>query len=201
MRLGKIVKSTSHADYICQIYAPGDVENLPKVQDYAFGSFVRIALDTEQLSWLVGLIYDTVLLNPDFGRLGPRLSPPSELAVFSPDYLNEKVTVVGVIAIGMIDESGKVFQGVPPFAANSDAVVETLTDEQIRLFHRGNPSWKISYLPYLLAKNTPEARYLLQNVLGQLRTLCNDIDQARVINLMADEISWQTQIAPLGGLS
>ena len=36
------------------------------------------------------MIYNTILMNPEFGSLGPRLSPKSELEIFSPDYLNEK---------------------------------------------------------------------------------------------------------------
>ena len=91
--LGKIVQSKTYTDYVCQLYSPGEVETLPSPTDYAFGTFVRVPLDTEK-DHLVGVIYDTVLLNPDFGNL-PRLSPAPDLAVFSPDYLAEKVTLVG----------------------------------------------------------------------------------------------------------
>jgi len=70
---------------------------------------VRVALNDDR--WLVGLIYDTMLFHPGFGRLGPRLSPEPELAVFSPDYLNEKATLVGITAVGMMDGAGNVGQG------------------------------------------------------------------------------------------
>ena len=89
MLIGKIIKSNSHTDYICQVYGHSEVEVTPTADDYAFGTFVRTAQEDDR--WLVGIIYDTVLFNPEFGRLGPRLSPEAELSIFSPDYLNEKV--------------------------------------------------------------------------------------------------------------
>ena len=91
VRLGKLIKSNSHIDYVCQIYGPGEVEAPPAPADYAFGTFVSIPLDNAAND-LIGLIYDTQLFNPDFGNLGPRLSPVPDLAAFSPDYLAEKIT-------------------------------------------------------------------------------------------------------------
>ena len=88
MPIGKLIKSDAHTDYVCQVYGPGEVETPLTRGDYAFGTFVRIALSDDRCP--VGLIYDAVPFNPDFGRLGPRLSPEPELTVFSPDYLNEK---------------------------------------------------------------------------------------------------------------
>lgn len=64
MRLGKIIKSNSHPDYICQVYAAGEVGQPPARQDYAFGTFVRVELGGDR--WLVGIIYDTMLFNPEF---------------------------------------------------------------------------------------------------------------------------------------
>ncbi|HPH97279.1 MAG TPA: hypothetical protein PKW33_11800 [Anaerolineaceae bacterium] len=199
MDIGKVVKSNSHTDYVCQVYGPGEVEYPPSVEDYAFGRFVQIALPTQPQAWLVGLIYDTILLNPDFGRLGPRLSPPSDLAVFSPDYLNEKVTLVGIMAIGMTNAQGSIMQGIPPYAANTDAMVETMSEQQIRDFHMGNPTWRLAYMPYLASRNSVETRYLAQQVLTQLRTLFSEPEQTRIIDLMLDEIMWNNQVAPLGG--
>jgi len=147
MPLGKIIKSNTHTDYICQVYSPGEVETPPAPEDYAF---VRVEMGNDR--WLVGIIYDTMLFNPDFGRLGPRLSPEPELAVFSPDYLNEKATLVGIAAVGMMDVAGNVVQGVPPLAANTDALVERMPDEQIRTFHQGNPIPQLAYAPLLLAQ-------------------------------------------------
>ena len=43
--IGKIVKSNSHIDYVCQVYGQGEFAPVPDAADYAFGSFV--AIDSE----------------------------------------------------------------------------------------------------------------------------------------------------------
>src|SRR5438045_3467972 len=101
MFIGKIVKSDSHINYVCQIYGPREVEIEPSAADYAFGRFVRIAVRSRQtdedsalnsmlgrsqepVTYAVGVIYDTILLNPTFGSLGPRLSNETQVELFSP---------------------------------------------------------------------------------------------------------------------
>jgi hypothetical protein len=194
MYLGKIIKSNSHTDYVCQIYSPGEVENPPTRDDYAFGTFVRIELGVD--SWLIGIIYDTFLFNPEFGRLGPRLSPQQELAIFSPDYLNEKTILVGIAAIGMI-QGNSILHGVPRLAANSDARVERLNTNQIQLFHQGNPELHLEYAPLLIAQNSPVALHLVRVVIDQLKTLFPE--QQALLSVLQDDLIWKSQITPLGG--
>src|SRR2546423_15053484 len=87
MFIGKIVKSDSHINYVCQIYGPREVEVQPAPADYAFGRFVRVAVRSGQvedpdmaldralgirndpITYAVGVIYDTILVNPAFGSL------------------------------------------------------------------------------------------------------------------------------------
>ena len=114
--LGKLIRSNSHTDFVCQIYGPSEIEALPASADHAFGTFVHIPLG-ETANELIGLIYDTQLFNPDFGNLGPRLSPAPDLAVFSPDYLAEKVTLVGITAVGTVAPDGTATHGVAPLSA------------------------------------------------------------------------------------
>ena len=195
MPLGKIIKSNSHTDYICQVYGPGEVETPPAREDYAFGTFVQVELGDDR--WLVGIIYDTMLFNPDFGRLGPRLSPKPELAVFSPDYLNEKATLVGIAAVGMMDTASNAVQGVPPLAASTDALVERMTDDQVRAFHQGNPTPQMAYAPLLLAQGSPLVLPLLRTVITRLVALFPD--QADVLAVLQDDLAWKAQVGPLGG--
>src|SRR5713101_6204463 len=100
MDIGKIVKSSSHIDYVCQVYGPREVEQAPALADYAFGRFVRIAVHSEQRgehdtqiisalgkntepqTFAVGVIYDTILVNPEFGQLSPRLSNDVQVELF-----------------------------------------------------------------------------------------------------------------------
>ncbi|MCB0148816.1 MAG: hypothetical protein KDE01_14335, partial [Caldilineaceae bacterium] len=84
--IGKIVKSNSHVDYVCQVYVFGEVPQPPDPADYGFGAFVAAELEPDGAGSprLIGLIYNTLLMNPEFGSLGPRLSPRAEVEVFSP---------------------------------------------------------------------------------------------------------------------
>lgn len=195
MTLGKIINSNSHTDYVCQVFGPGEIPNPPHRQDHAFGTFVRVALGDD--GWLIGLIYDTVLFNPEFGRLGPRLSPETELAVFSPDYLVEKAVLVGITAVGTVDAAAIPSQGVPAVAATTDAPVERMNGEQIRTFHSGQPTPQLDYVPLLLAQDSPRALPLLLSVTDQLIDLFPD--HVRLLSVLRGDLAWKAQVSPLGG--
>lgn len=197
MILGKIAKSNSHTDYVCQIFGPRERAKPPAPADYARGTFVRVPIAGTDLA-LVGLIYDTQLLNPEFGRLGPRLSGEAELAIFSPDYLNEKVTLVGILAIGSIGGDNRCTHGVPRLAATTDALVERLDDAAVWQFHAGNPSLHIDYLPQLLARNNPLILSLLREVMDYLKTLAPE-SQRPLLDVLCDDLTWRTQVGPMGG--
>jgi len=195
--LGKLVKSDAHSDYVCQVYCATETEIPPSPVDHAFGTVVRIPLEGTD-GHLVGLIYDTVLLNPEFGNLGPRLSPAADLAVFSPDYLAEKVTLVGIAAIGTLAPDGRATQGVPPMAAQIDALVERMDDEGVRQFHRApGGGIRLGYVPLLLSLGSPLARHLVLQVVERLTPLFPE--EAGRLSVLRGELAWQTTIGPLGG--
>lgn len=195
--IGKLVRSNVHTDYVCQIYGRGEVEEPPAPDDYAFGTFVRIPLGEERGD-LVGVIYDTVLHNPDFGSLGPRLSPASDLEVFSPDYLTEKVTLVGITAVGTLAADGSTRHGVPLLSAQIDTLVKRMADDTVRAFHRTDGSGvQIGYAPLLLRQGSPLARHLLLCIVERLSDLFPD--QAEALSVLHHEWTWQTCIEPIGG--
>ena len=197
MILGKVIKANAHTDYVSQIYSSGEVETPPSPANYAFGTFVRIPLDREQ-SDLIGVIYDTVLLNPDFGNLGPRLSPAPDLAVFSPDYLAEKVTLVGITAVGMLSAEGAPTHGVPPLAAEIDTQVERLEEAAVCAFHQTSAGGvRLGYVPLLLALESPLARHLLLNIIEHVQALLPE--HTAQLTVLREELAWQTTITPLGG--
>ncbi len=200
LSLGKIVKADSHTKYVCQIYGKNEVQadDVPQARDYALGTFVNIELSSNQ-GHLVGLVYDTMLLNPDFASLGPRLSPERELQVFSPDYLNERAILVSVLSIGYVDPAGHVQQGVPRLAASSDAEVEVMSDAQIKYFHQWNgDSLCLGYLPVLIRTDNPIMSYLARHVLENLAALLSEFGTE--LSVLSDELLWHTQIGPLGGM-
>jgi hypothetical protein len=194
MLIGKIVRSSSHIDYVCQVQQAGEVSEPPRPGDHAFGTFVRVAPPAPQ--GIVGLIYDTVLMNPDFGTLGPRLSPVPDLEVFSPDYLNEKVTLAGIVAIGTWDGAGLAVHGVPPETAQIDAPVESLSNEEVARFHAdGHGGLRLGYAPLLLAHGNPLARHLLLNVIERLEALQ---PQARAqLEVLKVNVAWRAAVEPL----
>ncbi len=208
MRIGKIVKSNTHVDYVCQVYGPGEILNPPPAPgDYAFGTFVRAGLSTDAAypqvtsealspeSYLVGLIYSTILMNPEFGNLGPRLSPPADLEVFSPDYLREQATLVGVVAVGQVTSDGT-HQGVPRLAAAVGTEVEAMSTDEMRNFHT-SPSGDglaLAYAPLLLAQGDLLMPHLLLNVVNRLEDLFPD--QARQLAVLRGNLAWKTAVTP-----
>ena len=189
--LGKIVKSNSHTDYVCQIFGEGEAEYIPQNTDYALGTFVEISLNDQNNDCLVGLIYDTVLINPDFGRLGPRLSTESELHIFSPDYLNERAILTGILVVGQII-NGVVQQGVPTLAATNEALVHQLDKESVKYFHMNGSQFQLTYIPNLMDQTGLLARNLALGVLQQLRALLPE--NQPVIQVIADDLKWQLHI-------
>src|SRR5690606_9450403 len=137
MEIGKVVKSNSHIDYVCQIYGRGEVPALPTPADYALGTFVAISVEDANLgpfgakTRLIGVIYNTMLMNPDFGSMGPRLSPQHDLEVFSPDFLAETATLVGILLLGWQDTEGAWHQGAPAISATVNQSVATLDEATV----------------------------------------------------------------------
>ncbi len=206
--IGKLIKSNTHVDYLCQIYGSREVDRPPAPPDYALGSFVRVPLNGEvDLSGpgsasgeLIGVIYDTVLHNPEFGNLGPRLSSEPDLQVFTPDYLAEKVTLVGITTVGMRAPDGTVTHGIPALAAQIDAEVTRLGDEAVRGFHRApGGGVRLEYAPMLIAQGSPLARHLLLRIVDYLGTLFPR--EAAHLSVLRAELAWQTMIAPMGGVA
>src|SRR5437868_13515975 len=186
MYIGKIVKSDSHINYVCQIYGPREVEVEPDPSDYAFGRFVRVAVRSgpsddpntqldlalgksqEPVTYAVGVIYDTILLNPAFGSLGPRLSNETQVELFSPDYISEKAVLIYVMVLGMLEqrmvpasqpEMLSVMHGVPLLSLELGSEIETMTDEEVRVFHffrdpvgDDREYLHMGYLPHIIAQ-------------------------------------------------
>lgn len=201
--IGKIVKSNGHVDYVCQIDSTGEVSVPPEPHSYAFGTFVSIALESNGgvvsrgSGELIGVIYNTLLMNPDFGTMGPRLSPTAELEIFTPDYLAETATLVGIITLGWIDAAGAVHQGVPTLAGTVNNRVRRLDADELRRFHAdadGSP--RLRYVPLLLGQNNPLVPPLLLTVIDTLRDLFPD--RCSQLDVMRNNVAWKSMIQPAG---
>lgn len=229
MSIGKIVKSDSHISYICQIHGPREVETQPVPADYAFGRFVLIAIRTEQddseQKWMdvalgtdyapktyaIGVIYDTILQNPAFGALGPRLSNETQVELFSPDYINEKAILVHVMVLGIIEQrqtpEGRteilsISHGVPLLALELDSEIEIMTDEQVRAFHLfsdrpGEPPYlHMGYLPHIITQRNSLLPMVTLRIIDQLEKLFPR--NLSLLSIVKRNFAWRLKVETTG---
>jgi len=201
MLIAKIVKSNSHVDYVGRVLDHLEVPDPPSPEHYRFGQFVSIrsspgrngAAEHSQESYdSVGIIYNSLLVNPDYDRMGPRLSAPIEInAVFSPDLLNEQGVLIGVLLVGWRDRDGRLHQGIPRtvIPANSDILI--MPEDEVHSFHL-DKSGKLAlhYYPHVMTHAGQFAQQLLLGVLEQLEDMCGDVSGPEIA-LLRRTLNWQ----------
>jgi len=232
MFIGKIVKSDSHINYVCQIYGPREVEVEPGPPDYAFGRFVRIAVRSSQLddpdttldlalgisqepvTYAIGVIYDTILLNPAFGSLGPRLSNETQVELFSPDYISEKAVLIYVMVLGMMELSPSpsgspgilsTMHGVPLLSLELGSEIETMTDEEVRAFHffidaagpdTQTPYLHMGYLPHIIAQRNSLLPMVALRIIDQLERLFPQ--NVSLLSIVKRNFAWRLKVETTG---
>lgn len=232
MSIGKIVKSDSHINYVCQIYGPREVEVELTPADYAFGRFVRIAIRSAQVNdpmelakfdgsgrqepvnYAVGVIYDTILLNPTFGSLGPRLSNETQVELFSPDYISEKAVLVYVMVLGMMEQritaQGQldtlaVMHGVPLLSLELGSEIETMRDDEVRAFHffhdparldNPAPYLHMGYLPHIIAQRNSLLPMVTLCIIDQLEKLFPQ--NLALLSIVKRNFAWRLKVETTG---
>jgi hypothetical protein len=198
MRLGKVVKSNSHCDYIVQLDDAMDfIGGPPRAEDYGFGTFVKLE-DNHNRHWAVGLIYNSQLLNPAFNSLGPRLSSEPD-PLFTPDLINETRTLLWTVLVGNFatdraaDEnrsdapttsdpitsdpttsdpttSGRYgIQGIPRVVVPVNTPVYAMSNAEIHQFHQDRQGRsQFTYYSHLLKAGGTFAAQLTHQVLEEL---------------------------------
>lgn len=196
MKIAKIVKSNSHIDYVGRVVDSLDSMNPPNASDYGFGQFVSMPL--EDLTEVVGVIYNSQLLNPDYGSFGPRLSPQAELAVLSPDYLNEQGLLVGILLLGWRDKiNDEVRHGVPRCIVPVNQDVFRLGDADFKTFHTdGAGKIRLHYYSQIISHASEFGSYLLDAILAQLAPVCGDEDQKR-LQVLKTSLVWQRTLGTM----
>ncbi len=191
MLLAKIVKSNSHVDYAARVLDSFESGEAPKTEDYGFAQFVKVAVGNGEV---VGVIYNSQLINPEFGNYGPRLSTPPELnSVFSPDYLNEQGVMIGVLLLGW-REGQKSFHGIPRAVLPINSQVETMTDDEVREFHQDKAgAVQLGYYAHVTTHAGDFAFQLLTAVADQLDGLLDASERAR-LSVLRRTISWQQTV-------
>lgn len=229
MYIGKIVKSESHISYICQIYGPREVESEPTPADYAFGRFVRIAVRSEQSdspnevvdralgidyspkTYAIGVIYDTILLNPAFGSLGPRLSNETQVELFSPDYISEKAVLIYIMVLGMLEqrltpegqpEVLSVSHGVPLLSLELGSEIGTMSDDEVRSFHlfgdqsQEEPYLHMGYVPHIITQRNSLLPMVTLRIIDQLERLFPR--NLSLLSIVKRNFAWRLKVETTG---
>ena len=229
MDIGKIVKSYSHINYVCQVYGPREVEQVPAPADYAFGRFVRIAVRSEQngdhdaqifsalgkssepQAYAVGVIYDTILVNPEFGSLGPRLSNETQVELFSPDYISEKAVLIYVMVLGMLEQRAlpggqqeilSVMHGVPLLSLELGSDVQIMSVEEVRIFHYFNdegetqPYLHMGYIPHIIAQRNSLLPIVTLQIIDQLEQLFPE--NLSLLSIVKRNFAWRLKVETTG---
>ena len=199
IRIARIVKSNSHVDYVGRVVDKMDAAEPPAAEDYGFAQFVSLPL--EGAGELFGVVYDTQLANPDYGTFGPRLSSHAELAVLSPDYLNEQGVLVGILLLGWREASGggrgASRHGVPRRVLPVGQDVFKMEAPDVLDFHRAEGGGvQMHYYSQVIAHAGPFALPLVEAVIEQLEPHCEPAERQRLC-VLKKSLSWQRT---LGGV-
>ncbi len=240
MIIGKIVKSESHINYVCQIFGPNEAVQRPRPEDYAFGRFVRVAIRSEQPddmydslmhyehganqtpnTYAVGVIYDTILINPAYGMLGPRLSNETQVELFSPDYISEKAVYIHIMILGVIEQGeqasqeetpaspqSSIVQGVPLLSLELDSEVETMSDDEVAAFHffadpasaaiqgDGQPYLHMGYLPHVISQRNSLLPMVALRIIDQLERLFPQ--NIALLSIVKRNFAWRLKVESAG---
>ncbi|HTK25847.1 MAG TPA: hypothetical protein VL327_04765 [Pyrinomonadaceae bacterium] len=188
MIIAKIVSSNSHIDYVGRVVDDLDVDSPPQQDDYGFAQFVQLAAGPEEI---VGVIYDSKLINPEYANFGPRLSPSPQLKKFSPDFLNEQGILIGILLLGTVDENSKAVHGVPRRIIPAGSFVKKIGTADAKRFHLdGDGSIQIHYYSQVIAHAGLLAVPLLESIIDQLSADCSPTDGQR-LSVLKQSLQWQ----------
>ncbi len=188
MKIAKIVKSNSHIDYVGRVIDSLDAENPPSDEDYGFAQFVSLPSESEEI---IGVIYNSMLVNPEYASYGPRLSPKPELGNFSPDYINEQGFLIGILLLGALDKTGKITHGVPRKVVPPGQEVFKIETNEVNKFHTDeNDCLQIHYYSQVVAHAGLFAVPLLEAIIDQLTLECRDEDKNR-LGVLKQTLVWQ----------
>jgi hypothetical protein len=190
MLIARIVKSNSHVDYVARVIDSLDVETPPRADDFGFAQFVALPQsdDTE----VIGLVYNSELINPEYGGFGPRLSPKPDASRFTPDYLNEQGTLVGILLVGWRDtKTGAVHQTMPRRVIPVNQEVVKMEDESVLGFHRASSGEnQMHYYSQVVDHAGVFCVPLLEAVIEQLLPHCSEAEANR-LGVLQQSLVWQ----------
>ena len=227
MLIGKIVGSTSHVNYNGQVFTAQEIEVAPRPADFALGRFVRIKIralsvtapsgtheertSDEIISYAIGVIYNTMLLNFAATAGGPHLSSAEQVEIFSPDARAFRITPVSVLLLGMMKTrrmaSGRLHafsqsHGVPPFSLEIGSTIETMPEE-VQAFHlfadkggKAAPYLHLGYLPHMQTQLHSLLPMIILQTIEQLERLFPA--HLTLLAIIKRNFSWKLKIESIG---
>lgn len=187
-RIARIVSSNSHIDYVGRIIDDLDTDDPPKQDDYGFGQFVQIDLGDEHV---IGIIYNSMLVNPEYASFGPRLTPKPELTNFSVDFINEQGILVGILLLGTLASDGRLTHGVPRRIVPPGHDVVSIDASTVRRFHTdSNNALQVHYYSQVVSHAGAFGISLLESIIEQLSQDCPLPDRQR-LDVLKQTLAWQ----------
>jgi hypothetical protein len=191
-KLAKIVKSNSHVDYVGRVIDALDADEPPAASDYGFAQFVSMPLDGGEE--IIGVIYNSQLINPEYGNFGPRLSSVTDNSVLSPDYLNEQGLLVGILLLGWRDHAGVNHQMVPRRVIPVNQDIYRLRDEDVHKFHLdAGGHIHIHYYSQVMTHAGPFSASLIETIIEQLEPVCEPDERQRLC-VLKQALVWQRTV-------
>jgi hypothetical protein len=191
-KLAKIVKSNSHVDYVGRVIDKLDADEPPKASDYGFAQFVFVPVDDG--SEVVGVIYNSQLINPEYGNFGPRLSSVADNSVLSPDYLNEQGLLVGILLLGWRDSDGASHHAVPRRVIPVNQDIYRMADEDVYRFHLdGSGRVHLHYYSQIVTHAGPFSASLIETIIEQLEPSCEPEERQRLC-VLKQALVWQRTV-------
>lgn len=196
LTVASIVTSNSQMDYIAEVYRDHERERVPEKQDYEFGQpvYVTTTVRGEERA-LVGVVYDSQLVDPDQGRDGPRLSTPDQ-ELFVPGYVDEKQTLLGIALLGVAEltsaEGGQGFasvsQELPRWALDIDDSVSKLSGKGFRQFHYPDDSLHLRYYDRLIETAGQFGAEVTLSLIERLRA---ETSSENTLDVIEQKVRWE----------
>jgi hypothetical protein len=199
VRIGSIVSSNSHLDYVVEVYKDRDCERPPELHEREFGQpvFIKKTVDGTEHA-VMGVIYDTQLVDPDQGRTGPRLAQDDQ-AQFTPGYIEERTTLAGVALLGtaVITDDGTIADPthqMPRWTLEVDDTVFHCPDEITRAFHTIDDQIQLAYMDRLVDIAGDLGAEVIVTLIDRLRGfLPEDDPNQRVLDVVEQNVQWQAR--------
>lgn len=197
VRIGSIVSSNSHLDYLVEVYKERDCDRPPELHEREFGQpvFIKKAVDGTERA-IMGVIYDTQLVDPDQGRTGPRLAQDDQ-AQFTPGYIEERTTLAGVALLGTatINEARAIedpTHRMPRWTLEVDDTVYQCPDQVTVDFHTVEDQIQLAYLDRLVDIAGDLGAEVIIALIDRLRAMLPEDDpNQRVLDVVEQNVQWQ----------